>query len=140
MALASIPASPADGSASPVDAYLLEVYRQAAETSRPSTHSRLASVGAFLTIVSLLTVALVVLFSVLDGSSGPLRAGASIALGVIGLLVSTAFYAQELRRHHASGRDDGLDGATYATSSIYQASIGFFGFAVVIATALLLVR
>jgi len=139
MALASIPATPADGSASPVDAYLLEVYRQAAET-RPSTHSRLESVGAFLVIVSLLTVALVVLFAVLDGSSGPLRAGACIALGVIGLVVSTAFYAKELHRHRTSVRDDGLDGAAYATSSIYQASIGFFGFAVVIATALLLVR
>jgi len=140
MALASIPASPADGTASPVDAYLLEIYRQAAETARPSTHSRLASVGAFLTIVSLLTVALVVLFAVLDGSSGPLGAGACIALGAIGLVVSTAFYAQELRRHRTSGRDDGLDAAAYATSSIYQASIGFFGFAVVIATALLLVH
>jgi hypothetical protein len=140
MALASIPASPADGSTSPVDAYLLEVYRQAAETARPSAHSRFASVGAFLTIVSLLTVALVVLFSVLDGSSGPLRAGACIALGIIGLVVSTAFFVLELRRHHASGRDDGLDGPAYATSSIYQAWIGFFAFSVVIATALLLVR
>ena len=140
MALASIPAAPADGSASPVDAYLLEVYRQAAETARPSTQSRLASVGAFLTIVGLLTVALIVLFSVLDGSSGPLRAGACIALGAIGLVVSTAFYAQELRRHRAAGRDDGFDGQVYATSSIYQASIGFFAFAIVIATALLLVR
>ncbi len=140
MALASIPASPADGSASPVDAYLLEMYRQADETSRPFAHPRLASVGAFLTIVSLLTVALVILFSVLDGSSGSLRAGASIALGALGLVISTAFYAQELRRHHPSGRDAGLDGPAYATSSLYQASIGFFGFAVVIATALLLVR
>ena len=140
MALASNPASPADGSASPVDAYLLEVYRQAAATSRPSTHSRLASVGSFLTIVSLLTVALVVLFAVLDGSSGPLRTGACIALGVIGIAVSTVFYVQELRWQHASGRDDGLDGSAYATSSIYQASVGFFGFAILIATALLLVR
>jgi hypothetical protein len=140
MALASLPATPADGSASPVDAYLLDVYRQAAETARPTTHSRLDSVGAFLTIVSLLTVALVVLFAVLDGSSGPLRAGTSIALGVIGLVVSMAFYAQELRRHRTTGREVGLDGPAYATSSIYQASIGFFGFAIVIATALLLVR
>jgi hypothetical protein len=140
MALASIPASPAEGSASPVDAYLLEVYRQAAETARPSTQSRLASVGAFLTIASLLTVGLVVLFAVLDGSSGPLRAGACIALGLIGLVVSTAFFVQELRRHRASGRHDGVDGAVFATSSLYQAWIGFFTFSVVIATALLLVR
>jgi Co/Zn/Cd efflux system component len=141
MALASIPSPTTDASTSQMDAYLLEVYRQAAESARPSAYARLVGLGAFLTIVSLLTVALVVLFSVLDGSSEPLRAGACVALGAIGLVVSTAFYALELRRHHAHRRDHSFDQpAAYATSSIYQASIGFFAFVVVIATALLLVR
>jgi heme/copper-type cytochrome/quinol oxidase subunit 3 len=140
MALASIPASPAtDGSTSPMDAYLLEVYRQAAETTRPG-HSRFFSLGAFLTIVSLLTAALAVLFSVLDGSSGPLRPAVCMALGVIGLVVSALFYGLEVRRHQALVREMRFDGPAYATSSIYQASIGFFGFAVVIGTALLLIR
>ena len=141
MALASIPASATDGSTSPMDAYLLEVYRQAAESARPPAYARFFSLGAFLTIVGLLTVALAVLFSVLEASSGPLRPAASIALGVLGLVVSTAFYALEVRRHHPHRRDGSLDQpAAYATSSIYQASIGFFGFAILIAAALMLVH
>jgi hypothetical protein len=140
MALASIPATPTDGSTSSVDAYLLEVYRQAAETTRPSADPRFSSIVAFLTFVGLLIAALAVLFSVPEGSSSPLMPAVCVVLGVIGLVVSMAFYALEVRRQQASGGGARFDGPTYATSSIYQASIGFFGFAVVIGTALLLVR
>jgi hypothetical protein len=138
MALASIPATPTEGSTSPMDAYLLDVYRQAAESARPS--GRFSSPGAFLTIVGLLTAALVVLFSVLEGSSDAIRPAACVALGAIGLVVSTAFYVMDLHRRHASREEAPFDQAIYATSSIYQASIAFFGFAVAISAALLLVR
>jgi hypothetical protein len=140
MALASIPGALTDGSTSPVDAYLLEVYRQAAETTRPSADRRFSSVGAFLTFVGLLTAALAVLFSAPEGSTSPLMPAVCVVLGVFGLLVSIAFFALEIRRQKAIGGQARFDGPTYAASSIYQASIGFFGFAVVIGTALLLVR
>jgi hypothetical protein len=140
MAIASIPVSATDGSTSPMDAYLLEIYRQAAETTRPSADPRFWSLGAFLTFVSLLTAAFAVLFSVSEGSSGPLFPAARLALGVIGLIVSIAFYALEVRRHRAFGREGRFDRSTDATSSIYQASIGFFGFALVISGALLFLR
>ncbi len=140
MALASIPGSPTDGSTSPVDAYLLEVYRQAAESARPTTDPRFTSIGAFLTFVGLLTAALAVVFSVPEGSSGSLVPAVCVALGIIGLVVSIGFYGLDARRHQAVARETGFDGPAYATSSIYQASIGFFGFAVVIGTALLLLR
>jgi hypothetical protein len=140
MALASIPASSTDGSTSPLDAYLLEVYRQAAESARPSADTRFSSLGAFLTFVGLLTAALAVLFSVPEGPSSQFIPAASMALGVIGLLVSIVFYALEVRRHQAFAVESQTSGSTCATASIYQASIGFFGFAIIIAAALLLLR
>lgn len=140
MALASIPAPATDGSASPVDAYLLEVYRQAAESARPTADSRFSGLGAFLTFVSLLTATLAVLSWDSEGSSGPLVPAVSMALGVIGVIVSIVFYALDVHRQRALGREGRFDGSTYATSSIYQASIGFFGLAIVITVALFLVR
>jgi hypothetical protein len=181
MALASLTASPiADGPAvsptdgsRPFDEYLLEVYRQAGENARMYANSRFSNLGAFLTYVSLLTAALAVLFTALEGSTGPLIPAACMALGVMGLLVSVLFYALEVRHHNwwefyeFSGvrRLEGLMGhsqypdaegsttdrtwippglfgisATNATYGIYKASIGFFGLAIVIATALLVMR
>jgi hypothetical protein len=140
MALASNPATATEGSTSPVDAYLLDVYRQAASTARPTAHPRVSSIGAFLAFVGLVTAALAVLFSVPEGLGGPLTPAAGVALGVIGLVGSIVFYAFDVRRHRAFGTGTGFDGPTYATSSIYQASIGFFGFVIVIAAALLQLR
>jgi len=137
MALASLPGSPADGSTGPVDANLLEVYRQAAENTRLSADPRFSSIGAFLAFVGLVTAALAVLFSVPEGDSGPLVPAVCMTLGIIGLIVSIAFYALEVHRQRGSVRAARVDAPMYAASSIYQASIGFFGFAVVIGTALL---
>lgn len=140
MALASIPGSPADGSTSPVDAYLLEVYRQAAESARPAAVPRFSSTRAFLTFVGLVTAALAVLVSISEGSSGSLVPAASVALGVVGTIVSIAFYASEFRQDRSVSRETRIDGSTYTTSSIYQASIGFFAFGIISGAALLLVR
>ena len=63
MSLASIPGTPTDGSASPMDAYLLEVYRQAAEGARPSAGHRFSGIRAFLAFVGLVTAALALVFS-----------------------------------------------------------------------------
>jgi len=137
MALASVPGSPAEGSTSPVDAYLLEVYRQAAENTRLAADPRFSSIGAFLAFVGLVTAVLAMLFAVPEGDSGPLVPSVCMTLGVIGLVVSIAFYALEVHRGHGPGRAARIDAPVYAASSIYQASIGFFGFAVIIGTALL---
>src|SRR6188768_1655970 len=64
MALASIPATTTDGATSPVDTYLLEMYRQAAESTRPSAGARASSIGAFLAFVGVVTAVLAVLFTV----------------------------------------------------------------------------
>ena len=56
MALASIQGS-ADASANPVDAYLLEIYRQVAETTRPTATPRYARLAAFLAFVGVVTAA-----------------------------------------------------------------------------------
>ena len=140
MALASIPGTATDGATSPVDAYLLEMYRQAAESTRPSDGPRASSIRAFLAFVGLVTAVLAVLFTVPEGESGPLVPTVCMTLGVIGLAVSIAFYALDLHRQHGSGRPARLDAPTDTAASIYQASIGFFGFAVAIGTALLLLR
>ena len=63
MSLASIPGTPADGSTSQMDAYLLEVYRQAADTTGPAARPRSWRIGAFLAFVALVIAALAVLFS-----------------------------------------------------------------------------
>ena len=140
MALASIPGSTTEGSTGPVDAYLLEFYRQAAESARPAADPRFSSTRSFLTFVGLVTAALAVPFAVSEGSSGSLLPAASVALGIIGMVVSIGFYALELRRDRAVSRETRFDGSTYTTSSIYQASIGFFAFGIIIGAALLLVR
>ena len=141
MALASIPGTTTDGATSPVDAYLLEMYRQAAETTRPSEGARASSIGAFLAFVGLVTAVLAVLFAVPEGESGPLVPAACMTLGVIGLAVSIAFYA--LDGQPAARVEPGRPASmrpTDTAASIYLASIGFFGFAVAIGTALLLLR
>lgn len=140
MALASIPGATTDGTTSPVDAYLLDLYVQAAESARPAADPAYSSIRAFLIFVGLVTAALVVLFAVSEGSSGSLVPTASVALGIIGMVVSIGFYASEVRRDRALRHETRVDDSTYATSSIYQASIGFFAFAIIIGAALLLVR
>ena len=140
MALASNPGTITDGATSPVDAYLLEIYRQAAENARPSASARASSIGAFLAFVGLVTAVLAVIFTLPEGESGPLVPTVCMTLGVIGLAVSIAFYALDAHRQHVSGRSAPTGGPTETATSIYLASIGFFGFAVAIGTALLLLR
>jgi hypothetical protein len=140
MALASTPGTTTDGVTSPVDAYLLEMYRQAAETTRPSAGARASSIGAFLAFVGLVIAVLAVIFTIPEGESGPLIPAVCMTLGVVGLAVSISFYALDGRRQGGSGRSARLDAETDTAASIYLASIGFFGFAVAIGTALLLLR
>ena len=140
MALASIPATTTDGATSPMDAYLLEMYRQAAESTRPSAGARASSIGAFLAFVGVVTAVLAVLFTVPEGDGGPVVPAICMTLGVVGLAVSIAFYALDGRRQRVSGRPARADAPTDAAASIYLASIGFFAFAVAIGTALLLLR
>jgi hypothetical protein len=139
MTLASIPATANEGSISPVDAYLLEGYLTA-ESTRPAAGPRFSSIGAFLAFVGLVTAALAMLFAIPEGESRPLIPGLCMTLGIIGVVVSVSFYALEVGRQRNSSRAARIDGPTDAAASIYQASIGFFGFAVAIGTALLLVR
>ena len=140
MSLASVPGTPTDGSASPMDAYLLEVYRQAAEGARPSAGHRFSSIGAFLTFVGFVTAALALLFSLPEGESRPLVPAFCMTLGIIGFVVSLAFYALEVHRHRRSRPAPRFGAPTEAASSIYLASVGFFAFAVAIGMALLLLR
>ena len=139
MALASVQGS-ADTSANPVDAYVFETYRQVAETTRPTVTPRYARLAAFLTFVGVVTAALAILVAVQEDAGGPVVTQVWIALGVIGLLVSVVFSAQEVRASHVSGLESDRDAAAYATSSIYKACAGFFALVVVISAALLLVR
>ncbi len=106
---------------------------------RPTAPGR-ASIGAFLAFVGLVTAVLAVLFTVPEGESGPLVPAVCMTLGVIGLAVSIAFYALDGHRQRGSGRSARIDAPTDTAASIYLASIGFFGFAVAIGTALLLLR
>ena len=140
MALASIPGTTTEGSTGPVDTYLLELYRQAAESARPAAVPRISSTRALLAFVGLVTAALAVLVSVSEGSGGSLVAVASVGLGIVGMVVSIGFYAFELREDRAMSRETPFEGSTYTTASIYQASIGFFAFGILIGAALLLVR
>jgi hypothetical protein len=139
MALASIQGS-VDTAANPVDAYLLEIYRQVAETTRPTATPRYARLATFLAFVGVMTAALAVLVAVPEDAGGPVITGARIGLGVIGLLVSLAFYATDMRPRGAIHIRATADAATDTTSSIYLASAGFFVFAIAMASALLLVR
>jgi hypothetical protein len=137
MALASIQVS-AEASAYAADGYLLEIYQQVAETTRPVATPRYARLAAFLAFVGLVTVALAVMISLPEDGAGPVIPQLCMALGAIGLLVSVAFSAQEARFVRASGPQTDAD--AYTTSSIYHASAGFFAVIVLISAALLFVR
>jgi hypothetical protein len=140
MALATVQGSSAEASAGPVDGYLLEMYRQVAESTRPTAAPRYARLAAFLAFVSLVTTALAVLVSLPDDAAGPLIAELCLALAATGMVVSAAFSVLEIRAGEGfSVRNDTHAGAD-ATSSIYLASTGFFAFTVAIAVGLLLVR
>jgi hypothetical protein len=139
MALASIQGS-ADTAANPVDAYLLEIDRQVAETTRPTATPRYARLAAFLAFVGVMTAALAVMVAVPDDAGGPVITGARIWLGVIGFLVSIAFYAMDMRTRRGLDIRTAADASANTTSSIYLASAGFFVFAIAMASALLLVR
>jgi hypothetical protein len=139
MALASVQGS-AEASASTADAYLLEIYRQVAETSRPAATPRSARLAAFLAFVGLVTAALAVMVSFSEEAGGSVMPQVSMALGAIGLVVSVVFSAQEVRARRTLGLQIDRDAAAYTTSGIYQASAGFFAFIVVISAGLLLVR
>ena len=140
MTLASSPGTTTDGTTNPVDAYLLEMYRQAAEGTRSSEGARASSIGAFLAFVGLVTAVLAILFSVPEAESGTLVPTVCMTLGVIGLAVSIAFYTLDGHRQRGTGQAATIGAPTDAAASIYLASIGFFGFAVAIGTALLLLR
>ena len=138
MALASVQGS-AEASANSVDAYLLEIYRQVAETTRPTATPRYARLAGFLAFVGFVTAALAVMVSLPD-PNGPLIPTLCMTLGAIGLVVSVAFYALELRAGRTFDIATDSDTASDTTSSIYLASTGFFAFTIVMASALLLVR
>jgi hypothetical protein len=87
-----------------------------------------------------MTAALAVMVSLTEDPSGPLIPQLCMALGAIGLLVSVAFSAQEARAVRASGFQTDPDATAYTTSSIYQASAGFFAVIVLISAALLFVH
>lgn len=140
MALASVQGSSIESAVNPVDWYLLEIHQQVAETTRPTATPRYARLAAFLAFVGLVTVALAVMISLPEASSGTLIPQLCVALGAIGLGVSVAFSAQEIRARRAPGLRTHPDDAVYTTSSIYIASAGFFAFIVLISAALLLVR
>ena len=140
MALASVQGSAAEASTGPVDAYLLEIYRQVAESTRPVASPRYARLAAFLAFVGVVTAALAVLVALPEDSSGPLVPASCMALGAIGVAVSVAVYALEIRGRRDLGVETDSDAAVYTTSSIYLASIGFFAFTIAISAALLLIR
>jgi|KBSSwiStaDraftv2_1062776.scaffolds.fasta_scaffold2214423_1 hypothetical protein len=139
MALASVQGS-AEASAYTADGYLLEIYQQVAETTRPVPTPRYARLAAFLAFVGFVTAALAVLVSLAGDGGGPVVPQSCIALGAIGLLVSVALAAQEARAVRASGLETDPDAAVDTTSSIYHASAWFFAFIVLISAALLFVR
>ena len=139
MALASVQGS-AEASAYAADGYLLEIYQQVAETTRPVATPRHARLAAFLAFVGLVTAALAVLVSLPEDGGGPMIPQSCMALGAIGLLVSIALSAQEARAVRASGLQTHPDAAVYTTSGIYHASAGFFAIIVLISAALLFVH
>jgi hypothetical protein len=140
MALASNPAASTESSIIQIDAYLLDIYQQAAETSRPGAAARIVSLGWFLGFAGLMTTALAVLFNLADGSSGPSIGGSALVLGVLGLVVSVTFHVLEARRQESVQRLPTVVHTSDAASSLYLAAIGFFTFTIVIAAALLLLR
>jgi len=140
MALASVQGSAAEASTSPVDGYLLEMYRQVAESTRPTATPRYARLAAFLAFVSLVTTALAVLVSMPDDAGGQTIAQLCLALTATGLAVSVATSAVEIRARRALDGQAPAAAVADATSSIYLASTGFFAFTVAVAVALILVR
>jgi hypothetical protein len=139
MALASVQGS-AEASAYGGDGYLLEIYQQVAESTRPVATPRYARLAAFLAFVGLVTAALAVLISLPEDGAGPVIPQSCMALGVIGLLVAVAFSAREARAVRASGLQMDPDAAVYRPSSIYHASAWFFALIFLISAALLFVR
>lgn len=140
MALASVQPSAAEASTGPVDGYLLDIYRQVAESTRPAATPRYARLAAFLAFVGVVTAALAVMVALPEDSSGPLVLALCMALGAIGVAVSIGVYALEIRGRHASDVETDSDAAAYTCASIYLASTGFFAFTIAISAALLLIR
>jgi len=140
MALASVQGSAMESSTSPADGYLLEIYRQVAESTRPTGSPRYARLAVFLGFVSLVTTALAVLVSLPDDTGGQTIPQLCLGLTVTGLVVSAGFTVGEIRARRAHDGQTTADGVADATSSIYLASTGFFAFTVAIALALTLVR
>jgi hypothetical protein len=140
MALASVQGSAVESSTSPADGYLLEIYRQVAESTRPTASPGYGRLAAFLAFVSLVTTALAVLISLPDDTGGQTIPQMCLALTVTGLVVSAGFTTVEIRARRALDGQTTNDAGADATSSIYLASTGFFAFTVVIALALTLVR
>jgi acyl-coenzyme A synthetase/AMP-(fatty) acid ligase len=140
MALASVQGSSAEAAAYTADGNLLDIYWQVAETTHPTAKLHYARLAAFLAFVGVLTAALAVMISLPEAEGGPIILQSCMALGAMGLLVSVAFSAHEVRARRASGPQPDSDAAEYTTSGIYHASAGFFAFVVVISAALLLVR
>jgi hypothetical protein len=140
MALASIQGSAAEASTGPVDAYLVEIYRQVAESARPIAAPRYARLTAFLGFVGVVTTALAILVSMPDDAGAPGIPALCLALATTGLLVAAAFFAVEVHAHRALDRQAIADAGADATSTIYLASTGFFAFTVAIALGLLVVR
>jgi hypothetical protein len=139
MALASVQGT-AEASTNPVDAYLLEIHRQVAESTRPTAAPRSAQLVAFLSFVGLITTALAALVSLPDDGAGPVVPELCVALAMTGLMVSAAFLALENRARRALDRHAIALAGADATSSIYLASTGFFVFTAAIALGLLVVR
>ena len=107
---------------------------------RRALHRRAVWVLLLLAFVGIVTAVLAVIFTVPDVESGPLVPAVCMMLGVIGLAVSIAFFALDGHRQHGSSQSARIGAPTDTATSIYLASIGFFGFAVAIGTALLLLR
>jgi hypothetical protein len=140
MALASVQGSAAEASTSPVDAYLLEIYRQVDESTRPTAAPRYARLAAFLAFVGLVTTAFAALVSLPDDGGGLVIPELCLALAATGLLVSAAFLVLEIRADRAFDRRAVALAGADATASIYLASTGFFAVTFAIAVALLVVR
>jgi Co/Zn/Cd efflux system component len=80
------------------DPYLMEVYKQASENARMYAKSRFSNLSAFLTYMSVLTAALAVLYTKKEELS--IDATASVLVAALGFVVSTLFFALEVRHHY----------------------------------------
>jgi hypothetical protein len=138
MALASVQGS-AEVSAYAADGYLLEIYQQVAETTRPVATPRYARLAGFLAFVGVVTA----FWPCFHGPSGTVTLlftdveGSTLLVQALGAGYQ---YALDGHRRHESGRSARTEALADTAASIYLASIGFFAFAVAIGTALLLLR